>query len=240
MKRSGLFGHSSGASASLAAAAFSRDLSLSASLVAPIAQPLSPNTVNPSLVAVPSAPAGGGGGSGAADLLTDPSWPVIKGVLTLTMAFIATPQAAPPNVRAPVFMLLGRHDSIVPVEQQVGIFEDLGPADGDGRHVMAVMGAGNHCFLDPQPSFPRGSSDCRSSQTRQRELLSPSAQSWVGRRYTVAFFRAALLGDTEAAAVAWGPVVRNDPLMDVRPHLPPPRATINFHDSAACSSCRIT
>lgn len=222
VKRSGLFGHSSGASAALTAAAFSRNVSLAPFLV-PFSGPV--GRVSPSLV---SAPAPG-------QERADPSWPDVRAVFALSVAVVAIPAAAPPAVRAPVFLLLGRRDGIVSPEQQEGIFSGL---TGSPRRVLAVMGCGNHCFLDPMSFYPYPPSDCDLSLSRQREILSPSAQSFVARRSVVAWFRAALYGEGGAAeALAWGQRLKDDLLMDVRAPAaaPCPAALDSFCEAAGGS-----
>lgn len=90
--------------------------------------------------------------------------------------------ARPPPRRgqAPTFLLLGRRDQIVPVWQHEEVFRAL-RSSGPPR-VEAVMENGNHCFLDPEQSFPYPSSDCDLSLNDPRGLLSPAAQarSWGG------------------------------------------------------------
>lgn len=230
IKRSALLGHSSGAAAAFTAAALSRNLSLAPSLISPAARAsgvVGAGRINPSFVNVPfsslSRPSSSAAAAGAAaafynpDLQTsDPSWPVIQAVFALSMAFVAMPSAAPPAVFAPVFLLLGRRDTVVPVAQQAGIFDALSPESA--RRVFAVMENGNHCFLAPRSRYERPASDCDYSLARQRYVLSPSVQSWVARRYAVAFFRAALYGDAAAAQLAWGPLLERDGMMDVRGH----------------------
>lgn len=204
MKRSGLFGHSSGGSVSLTASAFSTNPSLAPQLVAPSSPALFPR-IDPRFVDVRS----------PADPQSDPSWPVIRGVFALSVAAVAMPSATPPNVRSPVFILLGRRDSIVQPPLQENIFNGLSARP---KRVFAVMRGGNHCFLDPLERYPYPASDCDWSLELQGQLLSPAAQSWVSRRSAVAFFRAALYGDASPAGAgyAWGKELRNDPLMDVR------------------------